>query len=78
MSKDFRIVFTKHAILKLQQRKIRRDWVIKTIMESENITVKNEKYCAFRKFGTIYLKVVFKRLGGLVIVITQHFVRFKK
>lgn len=78
MNKDFRIVFTKHAILKLRQRGIRRDWVQKTVTEPENITLENEKYCAFKKFGTIYLKVVFKRLGGLVIIITQHFVKLKK
>lgn len=75
MNNDFRIIFTKHALLKLRQRGIKHALVIKTVLSPEKIVFENEKYCAFRKYGRIYLKVVFKRLGGLVIIITQHFVR---
>lgn len=78
MNSDLRIVFTKHAVLKLRQRGIRREMVTKTVMNPEKLVFEEKKYCAFRKFGRIYLKVVFKRLGGLAIIITQHFVKLIK
>lgn len=66
------IVFTKHALKKLRQRKIGRRLVIKTILKPEKLIFDGTQYNVYKKFGRLYLKVVFKKLGKLILVITQH------
>lgn len=69
-----KIIFTKHAEGKLRDRKILRGLVLRTVYAPEKIVVDFEKLCAFRQFGKKYLKVVFKRVDAVIIIITQYFV----
>lgn len=69
-----KIVFTKHALEKLQQRKIPKNLVAKTVFFPQKIIALPDKLHAFRKFGKKYLKVVFARSGDNIVVITQYFI----
>lgn len=57
--KNEHIVFTGHALLKLEQRSISQRLVIQTIDNPEKLTYDSvaEKFFAFRKFGKLYLRV---------------------
>lgn len=74
--KNGRIVFTRHALLKLEQRRIPKRAIVATLSAPDKLTYDSaaEKFFAFRKFGGRYLKVVFVRERSLIIVLTQHFV----
>jgi len=69
------IIFTKHAIIKLKQRKINRQFVLEVVKNPELIRptygFREELY---RKFGKYYLKVVIKRRKESVLVLTQHWI----
>jgi len=69
------VIFTKHLRIKLEQRKINRQFVFETI-KSPNLTrptygFREELY---RKFGKYYLKVVIKRKKEHIIVLTTHWI----
>jgi DNA-binding NtrC family response regulator len=73
------IIFTKHFLIKLRQRKINRQFVFETI-KNPNLTrptygFREELY---RKFGKFYLKVVIKRRKEHIIVLTTHWVAKNK
>jgi len=69
------IIFSRHALIKLEQRGLTKEAVIKTIMEPVYITAVADQFHAFRKFGRLYLKVIFARSEKRIIVITQYLVR---
>lgn len=69
------IIFTKHALQKLEQRNISKTHVLETIAKCTKIIYDKGKYYAFRKYGRRYLKVVFKRDGSTTIIITQHYIK---
>lgn len=75
MSDDLLIVFSRHALIKLEQRRLTKKMVLQTIQKPAYITVVGNQFQAFRKFGKRYLKVVFARTQNSVIVITQYFVK---
>ncbi len=70
-----RIIFSKHALLKMNERRITETKVIKTINEP---TSKHEGYSLrvelYKRFGKRYLKVVIKNTPHNVIVVTTHWV----
>jgi len=68
------IIFTKHALRKLKQRGISRSTVIRAVFSPEKLILDGGKYLSYRRFGRLYLKVIFKRMGRSIIIITQHFV----
>ena len=69
------IIFTKHALVKLEQRKINRQLVIETIKNPELIRVSyNYRQELYRKFSKNYLKVVIKKNKEGILVLTQHWV----
>lgn len=69
------IIFTQHALLKLKQREIKRNLVLETLKNPEKIlSSRNDREIAFRKFGKLYLKVVFRKEQNNIVVITQHWV----
>jgi len=74
------IIFTQHALLKLKQRGIKKDLVIKTLNHSDyNFRTYKERMVALKKFGKNYLKVIFRKEDKNIIVISQHWVeKFKK
>ena len=69
------IIFSKHALIKLEQRKISKQFVIETIKKPQltrpSYDFKEELY---RKFAKNYLKVVIKRVKKKTIVVTMHWV----
>lgn len=69
---DIKIEFTRHALRKLAHRNIRRRDVIMTVLNPENIVLENSKFCAYKRFGKFYLKVVFRKLGNVLVIITLH------
>ncbi|MBI4120596.1 MAG: DUF4258 domain-containing protein [Parcubacteria group bacterium] len=69
-----KIVFTKHALEKLQQRNIPKNLVAKTVFLPQKIVAAPDKFHAFRKFGKKYLKVVFAKSENNIVVITQYFI----
>ena len=69
------IIFTKHFLIKLTQRKINRQFVVETIKNPELVrpsySFREEFY---RRFGRYYLKVVIQRRKQHIIVLTTHWV----
>ena len=69
------IIFTKHALIKLLQRKINRQFVLETIKNPDltrpTYGFREELY---KKFGKHHLKVIIKRRNKRVIVLTTHWV----
>ena len=67
------IIFSPHSILKLGQRNLKKDLVIETLAKPDltKSSYSNRKI-AFKKFGKLYLKVVFRREHKDTVVITQH------
>ena len=69
------IVFTEHALMKLAQRNIARERVIETLMHPDRRTESygNRRVC-FKKFGKLYLKIIYRTENNDAIVITEHWV----
>lgn len=70
------IRFSKHSLLKLGQRKIGKNFVFATL-EKPDYTRESlgGRIIAFKKFRTLYMKVIFKRKSNSIVVITQYWVR---
>jgi len=68
------IIFTEHSLLKLRQRKISKTRVIETI-KNPDYTIKSyfNREIALKKFDKLYLKVIYKKEGKDIIIITQYF-----
>lgn len=69
------IVFTKHLIIKLGQRKINRQFVLETIKNPDLVRptyyFREELY---KKFNENYLKVIVKKRKETILVLTTHWV----
>ena len=74
-NKGMLIVFTKHLKIKLEQRKINKQFVVETVKNPDLVrptySFREELY---KKFGKHYLKVIIKRKKGHIIVLTTHWV----
>jgi len=67
------IIFTNHALLKLEQRGILKSVVIKTLKSPDyKFPSYSGRMIAYKKFDKLYLKVVYKIEEGDIVVITQH------
>ncbi len=67
------IIFTRHALLKLQQREISREAVRKTLKYPDyKIPSYGDRVIAYKKFDKLYLKVIYRIEEGSMVVITQH------
>ena len=69
------IIFTKHFLIKLAQRKINRQFVVETI-KSPDLTRPSYGFREelYRKFGKYFLKVVVKKRKQHIIVLTTHWI----
>jgi hypothetical protein len=73
------IIFTNHALLKLEQRGILKSSVIKTLKSPDYKTSGySGRMIAYKKFDKLYLKVVYKIEDNNIIVITQHWTEKSK
>lgn len=75
MSENLQIIFSRHALIKLEQRGITKDMVIRTIEYPSHLETVGGQMHAFRKFRRLYLKVIFTRTEYEIIIITQHFIK---
>lgn len=70
------IIFTQHSLLKLKQRKISKNLVIKTIKNPERILKSySNREIGYKRFGKLYLRVVYKKEDKNIIIITQYWVK---
>ena len=68
-----RIIFSEHSLLKLKQRNIAKQKVIQTIRKPDVVLPSlSKRALAYKKFGALYLKVVFIKENDTIVVITQH------
>jgi len=67
------IIFTQHALLKLEQRGISKI-VVKETLCSPDYKFPNysDRKIVYKKFDRLYLKVIYKIEGEDIVVITQH------
>ena len=69
------IVFSRHARIKLEQRKINKQFVIETVKAPQLIKPSYDfREELYRKFGKNYLKVVIKKTKFKIIIVTMHWV----
>jgi hypothetical protein len=67
------IIFTRHALLKLQQRGISQQAVKETLkLPDYKIPSHGNRMIAYKKFDELYLKVIYRVEKGSIVVITQH------
>ena len=67
------IEFSDHALRKMAQRKLKKAWIQKALMDPAHIIpgYANRKV-AYKKIGTLYLAVVFVKQEKKLIVLTAH------
>lgn len=70
------IVFTEHALLKLEQRGIDKEWVIKAIQKPDHRNASyGDRIRMFKKLGKNYLEVIIREESNDIVVITQHWIK---
>ena len=70
-----KVIFTKHAELKLKQRRITKGSVLKTLSFPDIIRPSyGNREVAYKKVGKDYLAVIFKREKNIRIVITHYWI----
>ncbi len=73
--KAVQILFSAHAETKLQERRISKALVRKTVQSPDlAFPSYSNRERAYKKFGKNYLAVVFIREKGAIVVITQHWI----
>ncbi|OHA44201.1 MAG: hypothetical protein A3G03_01785 [Candidatus Taylorbacteria bacterium RIFCSPLOWO2_12_FULL_44_15c] len=69
------IIFTKHAGVKLTQRKISKILVTRTIESPDSrFKSRSNRIIFYKKFGRLYLSVIIKTEKNYTIVITAYWV----
>ena len=67
------IEYTNHALRKIKQRHLRKEWIQRTL---ENPEFKRKGYSnreiAYKKIGKLYLSVVFMKENKNTVVLTAH------
>ena len=73
-------VFSNHALLKMGQRNIDKQFVLKTVNSPDfSQPSRNFREEFYKKFGGKYLKVVVKKEEKNIVVITAHWIaKYKK
>ena len=67
------IIFTNHALLKLEQRGISKSTVTKTLrLPDYKVSSHSGKSIAYKKFNKLYLRVIYRIEGDNTIIITQY------
>lgn len=73
---ELSIIFSDHARRQLEARNLDATLIRLTVLQPSKLILYGHKYYAYRKFGRLYLKVVFGKVAeNMIIVITQHFVK---
>ena len=67
------IIFTDHAKLKCKQRGIAQSLVTRTLKQPDaQRPSREDRRIAYKKFNKLFLKVVYRREGKDMVVVTQH------
>lgn len=67
------IVFSDHALRKMEQRHLKKEWVLMTLDTPDNKTSGHEnRMIAYRKIDKLFLAVVSVKEDGNIVVITAH------
>ncbi|MDO8551307.1 MAG: DUF4258 domain-containing protein [bacterium] len=70
-----KITFSQHALLKLAERNLSQEFVIKTIKDPDFILPsRGNRERAYKRFRNNYLEVIFVKERESTIVITAHWV----
>jgi len=70
------IIFTNHSLLKMNQRGISKAMVIDTAKNPDHVyDSREDRKVAYKKLGWMYLKVIFKKERGNLLIITQYLVK---
>lgn len=70
-----KIIFSNHAEIKIEQRKLSKELMNKTIVMPDFIVPSHgNRERAYKKFGKNYLKVVFVREKETIVIVTAHWV----
>ena len=73
------IIFSRHALVKLEQRKISKQFVLETLKNPQLVRPSYDfREELYKKFAKNYLKVVIKKVKGKIIVVTMHWVAKSK
>lgn len=75
MPGDLSIAFSPHAMIKLAQRGLTREMVIRTLEKPLRLVSVGDRIHAFRKFRSRHLKVIFVRTEYNIVIITQYFIK---
>lgn len=75
-----KIIFSGHSEIKIKQRELSKELINKTVIAPDFIIPShNNRERAYKKFGKLYLEVVFVKEKEIIVVITAHWVeKFKK
>ncbi len=69
------IIFSEHSVQKLSQRNLTRQKVLEAFVKPDKIVkTYGNRTALLKKFGDLYLKVIYKQEGKNLIIITQHWV----
>lgn len=74
-----KIIFSKHAMVKLAQRKIRRSFVVEIVFHPDftkpSYSFREER---FKSFGKNFIKAIVVKEDGTITVVTAHWVAKSK
>ncbi|MDP1723056.1 MAG: DUF4258 domain-containing protein [Candidatus Gottesmanbacteria bacterium] len=67
------IAFSDHALRKMQQRKLKKEWVLEALGEPDYSKPGHEnRVIAFKKIEHLFLAVVYVKEDKNIVVITAH------
>lgn len=67
------VIFSKHASLKLRQRGLTKQRVLEILETPDYIELSySNRQAAYKKFGRLFLKVIFTKQVKKTIIITQY------
>jgi len=70
-----KIVFSNHSEIKLKQRRISKDVVIRTLISPDLVQLSyGGRQTVFKNFGRNFMAVTFIKENDDIVVITQHWV----
>lgn len=67
------IVFSDHALRKMVQRHLKKEWVLETLDKPDHSALGHEnRLIAYKKIEKFYLAVVYVKEANNIIIVTTH------
>jgi translation initiation factor IF-3 len=71
-----KFIYTKHAKLRINQRELSKKQIEGTVINSNKILYSFKgRLIAQRNFGTKTLEVIYKKLNGVIVIITAYYLK---